>query len=438
MPQFVDLARLVLHVDVRSTRAGSSTRSCDGSFEIDWLAGVELGRERVVCDRRSRSEHESGGGGNAVNFVLIKTSTAPATVRSRRIFRAGLNMPNRGMRRPPSRRRIRSQRRGQPRVVRRDDRGEVRSSRCISRSRACSASAGLLRRDRPVGSSASSSAGFMTSARADGDALLLAARQHAGPVREPLAEPDAARAAPRRAGAPRAIGTPRDAHRHLGVLERGELGQQVVELEDEPDVPVAERDDARRRASSSSSCVVDRDRCRDRRDRARRARAAACSSPRPSAPTIATISPASTVEVEIAQHGQHRAADRIALDDAAGFEKSHQSTAKRKSEADEARREATCSRLAVLTLPCDFRLLISQRLRRIEARGLSRRIDRRDEADDDRRDDDQREVARQDCERHVRHLIDVDRHAESACSGRAMYDTARSPPPRRPSCRRCR
>ena len=38
---------------------------------------------------------------------------------------------------------------------------------------------------------------------------------------------------------------PRDAHRHLGVLERAELGQQVVELEDEADVAVAKRHELR-------------------------------------------------------------------------------------------------------------------------------------------------------------------------------------------------
>ena len=35
---------------------------------------------------------------------------------------------------------------------------------------------------------------------------------------------------------------PRDAQRHRHVLDGAELRQQVVELEDEPDVPVPERD----------------------------------------------------------------------------------------------------------------------------------------------------------------------------------------------------
>ena len=71
-------------------------------------------------------------------------------------------------------------------------------------------------------------------------------------MRQPLAETDAPQ---QFLGARPRLGQrhPRDAHRHLGVLERGELGQQVVELEDEPDLPVAERDDARRRQSGVSS-----------------------------------------------------------------------------------------------------------------------------------------------------------------------------------------
>ena len=73
-----------------------------------------------------------------------------------------------------------------------------------------------------------------------GHPLLFAARQHAGTVRQPLAETDAAqqflrpgaRLGQRHAGNP---------HRHLGVLQRAELRQQVMKLEDEPDVPVPKR-----------------------------------------------------------------------------------------------------------------------------------------------------------------------------------------------------
>ena len=52
------------------------------------------------------------------------------------------------------------------------------------------------------------------------DALLLAARQHARPVRQALAEADALAAAPWRAARALRRRHPRDPHRHLGVLER--------------------------------------------------------------------------------------------------------------------------------------------------------------------------------------------------------------------------
>ena len=69
--------------------------------------------------------------------------------------------------------------------------------------------------------------------------LLLAARKLARPVREPVGQADARQHRRRPLGAepPR---LPQDEPRHHGVLERGELRQQVVELEDEADLPVAE------------------------------------------------------------------------------------------------------------------------------------------------------------------------------------------------------
>ena len=72
-----------------------------------------------------------------------------------------------------------------------------------------------------------------------GDTLLLAARQHPRFVREPLFEADA----PQQRFGPRPSLShrhPRDAQRHLGVLERIELRQQVMELEHEADVAIAE------------------------------------------------------------------------------------------------------------------------------------------------------------------------------------------------------
>ena len=76
----------------------------------------------------------------------------------------------------------------------------------------------------------------------DRNPLLLPARQHPGPMREPFAEPDAAQ---QLLGARPRLGhrDARDPHRHLGVLERGELRQEVVKLEDEPDAVIPEADD---------------------------------------------------------------------------------------------------------------------------------------------------------------------------------------------------
>ena len=79
----------------------------------------------------------------------------------------------------------------------------------------------------------------------DGHALLLPARQHRGTMIEPLAEADALEQR-LRGGAGLDGRTPRDTHRHLGVLERRELRQQVMELEDEPDLRVPERHQRRR------------------------------------------------------------------------------------------------------------------------------------------------------------------------------------------------
>ena len=74
----------------------------------------------------------------------------------------------------------------------------------------------------------------------DGDALLLAAGELRRAVAEPLAEPELfeQRSRPRlRLAAER---LPADHGRHRDVLQRRELRQQVVELEDEADLLVAE------------------------------------------------------------------------------------------------------------------------------------------------------------------------------------------------------
>ena len=77
----------------------------------------------------------------------------------------------------------------------------------------------------------------------DCHALLFTAGEHAGPMGQPLTESDARAAVPRPGRGTPAASAARDAHRHLDVLERGELRQQMVKLEDEPDVSVPERHD---------------------------------------------------------------------------------------------------------------------------------------------------------------------------------------------------
>ena len=155
----------------------------------------------------------------------------------------------------------------------------------------------------------------------------------------------------------------------------------MVELKDEADVPVAERDDVARRAATSDSAPSIGDRA-----------------------LIDAIEPAEHVQqralpdarraddrdhlagldrqIEIAQHGQRVAADRVALDDAARFEK-----------GIDYRLVTTARRLEAHGIDSDFvpsclrgsgcASFVPQRLRGIEPRGLTRRIDRRDEADED-------------------------------------------------------
>ncbi len=147
-------------------------------------------------------------------------------------------------------------------------------------------------------------------------ALLLAARQHPGAMRQPLAEPDApeqllrpaARVGQRDAG---------DAHRHLGVLERAELGQQVVELKHEPDVPVPERDDGWTRQRRQVR-VADHDRACVRAIQPAehvQERALADSRRADNRHHLAGLDH----QVEIAKNQQFPAADRISFSDAAGL-----------------------------------------------------------------------------------------------------------------------
>src|SRR6478752_5072036 len=53
---------------------------------------------------------------------------------------------------------------------------------------------------------------------------------------------------------------------------------------------------------------------------------------------------------------------------------------------------------------------VPEGLRGIELRRLASRVDGRDETDDDRRNHHDGQIARQHSKRHVRYLVDVDRH----------------------------
>ena len=75
----------------------------------------------------------------------------------------------------------------------------------------------------------------------DGDALLLAARQLAGLVLEAVRRGRPASSTARAARAASSQALARDQRRHHDVLERGEVRQQVMELEDEADLAIAER-----------------------------------------------------------------------------------------------------------------------------------------------------------------------------------------------------
>src|SRR5689334_3580506 len=104
----------------------------------------------------------------------------------------------------------------------------------LSRSSSVRISSADLRSRSPVGSSASSTDGSLTTAR-DRDPLLLPARELAREVVEPVAE------AHQLEGELGALPALLAAHAHqqqgkLDVLQRGQHRDQVVELEDETDV----------------------------------------------------------------------------------------------------------------------------------------------------------------------------------------------------------
>jgi 3-hydroxyisobutyrate dehydrogenase-like beta-hydroxyacid dehydrogenase len=119
----------------------------------------------------------------------------------------------------------------------------VTSTKAVPRSRAsCSISANtasaVLRSRLPVGSSASTQAGCVTSARAMATRWRSPPDNCAGWWSSRAARPTAAEHLAR-SGLCAGHAVAADAQRHGHVVQRGELGQQVVELVDEAQVPVA-------------------------------------------------------------------------------------------------------------------------------------------------------------------------------------------------------
>ena len=181
--------------------------------------------------------------------------------------------------------------RGEFRVVRDDDeRGAAASALSSSmRSNTCAA---VWRSRLPVGSSASTQRGCVTSARASATRWRSppdsspgrCSRRWPSPTRSSIAA--AAARASRRRHAP-------DQQRHRDVLDRGELRQQVMELVDE-----AERAVAHLPARGLATATRTRRRRRSPRPRSGTSRPPSrCSSvllPDPDAPTIATRSPGCT------------------------------------------------------------------------------------------------------------------------------------------------
>ena len=98
-----------------------------------------------------------------------------------------------------------------------------------------------------------------------------------------------------------------DPQRHGDVVERAELGQQVVELVDEAQVPVAQRALLRRRPARDSSWPMQLARCRLVGASSPPSRCSSVLLPEPEAPTMASVSPACTSQVDAVQHRRRRA-----------------------------------------------------------------------------------------------------------------------------------
>ena len=149
------------------------------------------------------------------------------------------------------------------------------------------------------------------------DTLLFSTRQHAGPMREPIAEPDAAQQVFR--ARPRLVHRdPGDPHRHLGVLGGVELREQMMELEHEADLSVAERDDlliGQRRdlgARDGDGSLVDAIQTAEHVQQ----RALSDARRTDDRDHLARVD----LQIEIAQHDERTSGDVVAFDDAAGVD----------------------------------------------------------------------------------------------------------------------
>ncbi len=155
------------------------------------------------------------------------------------------------------------------------------------------------------------------------DALLLATRQHARAVRQPVAQPDTLE---QFSGAPPGFGErgSRNAHGHCRVFERVEFRKQVVELKDEPDVAVAERDDlgigqgGQFGVGDGDGALV----CAIEASQEVQEGALAHARGADDGHHFARCDR----QMQITQHGQRRAANRVGLHEAARFEKRHDSS----------------------------------------------------------------------------------------------------------------
>src|SRR5258705_89172 len=175
-------------------------------------------------------------------------------------------------------------------------------------------------------------------------------------------------------------GLARDAHRHLDVLERVEFRQQVMELKDEADVAVPELDEGG---------VVHR-------------REFELLDPNRSA--IDAIEPAERMQ------------QRAFANPRCAYDGDHLAAFNRQIEVpqnmDVLRTDAV---VLVQTLNgYERHLFEAQRLHRIQTRGLARWVQGCDEANHDGGHDDDGEIARQDDEWNVRHLIDVGGNLDQA------------------------